>query len=484
MSAALLERPRPKILPLPRHRSTAGILFLALGTRLAVVWYVLGHLPSDWFFRRGLEMGLIARSLLRGEGFSSPFGPSTGSTAIVAPGYPIVVAGIFRVFGEDTRASAAVLMGCQLAINLLTVWLILRLARRLASERAALTATAVWAVSPPLLWMPTIFWETSFSCCALLLLIEIAVGIASQTNHRKWLSYGTFAGFATLTNPALLPSALAIGSWSAIKGSRRRHWYPALAGLAFCLVYAGWPLRNALVFKTWIPARTTMGLELWMGNREGAEGFLDTTIFPTFNAAELAQYRALGEVPYIHRKQQLALAASRQRPGRFLRLCLARVARFWFGSGTQNGSIFFPLHAAFTTLFGFAGLFALAGSSQRRLAALFVLPLAIFPLPYYVTHAEFRYRLVLDPLLTVLMARGLDRLAPLLLRDRDVAGQSVRPPGAAQPALTYPRPQASAPRSLLRLVQERCEHDAGSTLSGTVSGWATAPRSASSDRAR
>jgi hypothetical protein len=42
-----------------------------------------------------------------------------------------------------------------------------------------------------------------------------------------------------------------------------------------------------------------------------------------------------------------------------------------------------------------------------RLAVLFLLPLIVFPLPYYITHAEFRYRLVVDPLLTILAAYAL-----------------------------------------------------------------------------
>jgi hypothetical protein len=41
---------------------------------------------------------------------------------------------------------------------------------------------------------------------------------------------------------------------------------------------------------------------------------------------------------------------------------------------------------------------------RLRLAVLFLLPLMIFPLPYYITHAEFRYRLVIDPVLTILGA--------------------------------------------------------------------------------
>ena len=47
------------------------------------------------------------------------------------------------------------------------------------------------------------------------------------------------------------------------------------------------------------------------------------------------------------------------------------------------------------------------GLLQRRrpnVAALFWLPLLLFPLPYYITHAEFRYRLIIDPLLTILGA--------------------------------------------------------------------------------
>jgi hypothetical protein len=32
------------------------------------------------------------------------------------------------------------------------------------------------------------------------------------------------------------------------------------------------------------------------------------------------------------------------------------------------------------------------------------LPLLLFPFPYYITHAEFRYRLNIDPVLTILAA--------------------------------------------------------------------------------
>ena len=53
------------------------------------------------------------------------------------------------------------------------------------------------------------------------------------------------------------------------------------------------------------------------------------------------------------------------------------------------------------------GIWRLVREGRFRLAVLFLLPLMVFPLPYYITHAEFRYRLVVDPLLTILAAYAL-----------------------------------------------------------------------------
>jgi hypothetical protein len=39
---------------------------------------------------------------------------------------------------------------------------------------------------------------------------------------------------------------------------------------------------------------------------------------------------------------------------------------------------------------------------SRQLFVLFALPLVIYPLPYYITHADARYQFVLDPLLAIL----------------------------------------------------------------------------------
>lgn len=48
----------------------------------------------------------------------------------------------------------------------------------------------------------------------------------------------------------------------------------------------------------------------------------------------------------------------------------------------------------------------------------FLVVFALFPLPYYITHAEFRYRLILDPLLVALASLPIERALTSARRSR------------------------------------------------------------------
>src|SRR6266446_10802614 len=86
------------------HTATTSLLLIvlvALGARLEFAWNqerkipreVLGTVPFEH------ETGSIAYSLAVGKGFSSPFRRETGPTAWLTPVYPLLVAGVFRIFG-------------------------------------------------------------------------------------------------------------------------------------------------------------------------------------------------------------------------------------------------------------------------------------------------------------------------------------------------------------------------------------------------
>jgi hypothetical protein len=65
---------------------------------------------------------------------------------------------------------------------------------------------------------------------------------------------------------------------------------------------------------------------------------------------------------------------------------------------------------------GFAGLLLIYRKRMRDFAVLMALPMLLFPLPYYITHAEFRYRLNIDPLITTLAAYAITQLDSAMSR--------------------------------------------------------------------
>src|SRR6202041_3959318 len=94
---------------------------------------------------------------------------------LLAPGYPAVIALLFRIFGSFTFRAAIAVMAMQLVFSLMTVLLIMHIARRCFGNRAANLAGTFWAVSLPLIWMPTIFWETCLSTLLLLGMVALSL---------------------------------------------------------------------------------------------------------------------------------------------------------------------------------------------------------------------------------------------------------------------------------------------------------------------
>jgi hypothetical protein len=363
-------------------------------------------------------MGLLANSLIHGLGYSSPFGGSTGPTAFIAPGYPTLVAGVFLVFGSCTFLSALVIMAINIVASLLTIWIMMHIAADVLDRRTALVAGAFWAVSLPLLWVPAIFWESSLSQFAIIAIIALALRCRRAPTRKAWMLLGACCGVASLINPALVFSLIAIMGWLAYQTRRVSRTAPILGLLVLGLVFAPWPIRNAYRFHAFIPLRSTVGFELWMGNRPGANGRLDESVFPMFNKQELSSYLSQGEVAYTNKKSEQAWVYIRANPEVFLKLSARRFYRFWAGTGNVNSPAIYEIHALLTTVFGFAGLIVLYRRRMSAFATLMALPLILFPVPYYITHAEFRYRLNIDPVLTVLAAYAVTQLVAALLRWR------------------------------------------------------------------
>ena len=401
---------------LPSRGKLAVIFALALAGRILAFSSILTTHPRNWLFSHPWEMGLLANSLLHGQGYSSPFGGSTGPTAFIAPGYPTLIAGVFAIFGIDTFASAIAIMVMHILVSMVTIWLMMHVAAEALDTRTAGLAGTIWAISPPLFFIPAIFWESSLSECALIGMIALALRYQREPTQKHWLLYGALCSVVALINPALLLPLLAMMGWLAWQTWQVSRTAPILGLLALCLVFAPWPIRNAVRFHAFIPLRSTVGFEMWMGNRPGATGRLDESVFPMFNRQELSSYLSMGEVAYTSGKSAQASEYIRTHPGVFLKLSARRFYRFWSGTGNVDSNITYKIHSFITTGFGFAGLILIYRKRNRAFAVLMALPLLLFPIPYYITHAEFRYRLNIDPILSVLAAYAITQLFAALSR--------------------------------------------------------------------
>ena len=369
----------------------AIITAAALALRIVVALIAFRRCPPQTQVLGHSEMFGIARSLTAGHGFASPFFVNSGPTAFISPGYPLIVAGILRIFGVSGVALVA-LVALQILFSTLTVWLTIRVAQQYFGVSTAIIAGCLCGFSLSLAIQPFWVWE---SCLSSLLLLSLFAFLSRPRTKTQWAAAGAGVAVTTLINPALFPSLLFIAIWRA--GHSRI--IPWLGILIFLLVYAPWPARNLITMHAAIPFRSNLGYELWMGNHPGADGRFHHDLDPEENPQERARFVALGELGYMRMKTSAAHDYIQTHPAEFFRLTLRRIADFWTASSEGE----WPLGAAFVLL-AFSGL-AFLWRSHPELRG-YAIPLAIYPLPYYFTHADGRFRHMIDPLLAILAAHA------------------------------------------------------------------------------
>src|ERR1043166_707697 len=109
-----------------------AIMFLVgLGVRLLVISFTYAdHLdPQRQHWRFAWEMGMVARSIVTGKGFSSPYVGETGPTAWFPPLYPYLLAGVFKIFGLFTKASAIAILSLNSIFSAATILPVVGIAR-------------------------------------------------------------------------------------------------------------------------------------------------------------------------------------------------------------------------------------------------------------------------------------------------------------------------------------------------------------------
>lgn len=405
--------------------SLTVILIFAAGIRLVFAWdytqqnsrQALSVIPFTF------EPGNIAASIARGQGFSSPLRVPTGPTAWMTPVYPLLLATVFRYLGTYTFRSfvAAVLLNILFAV--LTCVPIYYAGERVGGAGLGAGAAWLWAIFPNAILLPfESMWDACLSALLAATILWATLALAESRRARDWCAYGLLWGLTLMTNPtlaSLLPFLLAWLAYRAYHAYREvLPWLlnPSLALGVAILCCVPWTMRNYDVFHTIVPLRSTLGLELSVGNNAQSTDAQTHLVHPLNNADERAKYVAMGEIAYTRQKQHEAIAYIESHPRRVANLWAHRFIAFWTGGSPHPFRDFEQIHSRwfrYVLIFDIcAGIGAVVGIILlvwRR--SMFAFPLAVFPLVfpcvYYVSVALPRYRLPIDPVVLVLTAIAL-----------------------------------------------------------------------------
>jgi 4-amino-4-deoxy-L-arabinose transferase-like glycosyltransferase len=371
---------------------------------------ILAVQTNEKNFDFGFEMGRIGRSLAEGEGFRNPFNETTGSTAWEPPLYPFLIAGVFRVFGVYSRASALVLLSLNSIFSALTCIPIFLIAKRCFDEKVAGWTAWTWALLPSVIfWCTRWVWETSLAALLLAMIFWITLNMEERDRMKSWLQFGLLWGIAALTNTALLSFLPVSGLWvwyHRAKLGKRSLGGVILASLVFAACVSPWLIRNYRTFGRLVFIRSNFGAELRLGNGPGADGTWMDYLHPTKNVFEMRRYRELGELAYVAERKREALAYIREDYARFARLSLTRFIYYWGGVPKASDN---PVLALFrNSLFLASSALAFWGLGRalrkhKRDAWLFFWLVLCYPLAYYFVFPHPRYRHPIEPELGILI---------------------------------------------------------------------------------
>ncbi|MGE4055588.1 MAG: glycosyltransferase family 39 protein, partial [Vicinamibacterales bacterium] len=223
------------------------------------------------------EYLLLAERVLQGDGLTYPPGERR---LMRSPGYPIFLAAVGAVApGQGPIKLAQCLLGV-VAILQIAV-----LARRLGGDRAAVLASWLAALYPPLAFEPAYVLSEPLYTVLALSAVTCAWNATSATDNGtlfRWSALtGALSGAVLLVRPEFAIFVGLLGLWLLW---RQRIVAAAMVGVTTALVVAPWPLYNAIAHDRVILLSSRGGPNFWMGNNELAMGDGDVASIPPMAA--------------------------------------------------------------------------------------------------------------------------------------------------------------------------------------------------------
>jgi 4-amino-4-deoxy-L-arabinose transferase-like glycosyltransferase len=406
--------------------------------------------PSDGYYE-------LAVNLAAGKGYR--FYADTAQTLMREPGYPLLLAGLFRVFG----VSFAIVKLTNIILTILTAWVTLCISDKL--HRDSGFGRPWFRFIPPLLLLTypgTLVAESRggveviFGLLLALFLLTVYSAIESNRS-RDYLLSGLVLGLTVLVRgtPMLLPAFLFF--YLLFFVSPRLPWITVFRNIGcmitvMLIVLSPWIMRNYSLTGKVVPSASVLGVSAqagqyigehqfdgkpwWLLDRlaarerdkaasdlglrfaDGSEGY-----YQTF-------YKSSDEVEFSTYLFHQVADAYRHTPLLFVRCVSQNILNFWIAGKTWTATAVNALIQAPYLLLGLIGIWQWLRSGRFRMIAPLLLCIGYLMAIHIVILAQARYSIPLIPQLSILASTGLSAVLNRISRDRTTPAFHAAPVSA------------------------------------------------------
>ena len=431
------------------RRQIVLLLAIAFTIRLAAGWVWQSRLDGRFAFGDSESYWQLARAVAEGR----PYVYGVQNAQVFrTPGYPILLAPIFRITDDELTAlllarAEAALFG---TLAVLGVWWVASL---LFDRRTALLAMMIAVVYPGGIAMSVLVLSEAPFCPIMLLQLGLcilawksATGLGQVANlsyvgrGTAWaFTAGLAGGAATLMRPDWLlftPAAAVVlivfpnrklGATAGLSSSARKSRLANTAGqassgtqfrqplkqhvaVAFCMILglivamAPWWMRNARVTGRFVPTTLQVGASLYDGLNPQATGASEMSFVDRFIAEERAESGVSPDEVSIRFEERLdrrmrdeSVSWARENPGETLRLAGEKFLRMWNFWPNEERMAAWPvrlgLFLAYTPLLIFAIMGAVRTIRRGWPYIICWLPAAYLTSLHLVFVSSIRYRM-------------------------------------------------------------------------------------------
>jgi 4-amino-4-deoxy-L-arabinose transferase-like glycosyltransferase len=389
----------------------SGILLAALVVRLVWVASVQPD-PRDGRFDDSVWYDGTAHNLDDGKGYVFPGaafcrgGTAIGipshlgmcdahsPTALWAPGYPVVLAGLFLLPGDDVAAARVLNIIAALAL----VGGVYYLSSRLWDKRGGLIAAAIMAGFPSHIFYSSLVMTEVFFAGLISVLLCLVYGWTLRERVVPWRVFliGVVAGAVGMVRPegALIVLAI-IAAWLAYhRALPRVAGYVALLVLGMAVLYVPWTVRNIVQLHAPIVGTTGLGQVLIQGHYSQATGRPDlyavTRLWDRFAGVPFPQR----EVSINNAGVRDSVAYAVHHIWRELGLAPDRLA--WFFRGDDSG-VFWVNHAGGSKPQEFSAAWGDRWMAIANVYYYAVIAVMVLGLPFWLLRMDRRHVLIWAP---------------------------------------------------------------------------------------